>query len=152
MWRYLRELWQGYFLCDPSRLGCINSSLLSLEGGTECGRAHAGFLLNLRATWLPVLDELNAAFAGRSLLDHDRPVAHPAETLYLTGHSLGGAMAALFALMVAGNSRCRLATTQRAIPSCLRLYHRPSSSDADAVPTPVLAPAGCGGNQGRLVN
>lgn len=80
---------------------------LPLEDGATSIRVHAGFLLNLRATWLPVVEELNMALAGRSLLDHDRTVAHPAEALYIAGHSLGGAMAVLFALTVGTHSEFR---------------------------------------------
>ena len=61
-------------------------------------RVHAGFHRNLRATRAGVLDALSLALAGRSLADPDRAVAHPLEALYVAGHSLGGAMAALFAL------------------------------------------------------
>ena len=76
------------------------TSRLALEDGAASVRVHAGFLLNLRATWLPVIEELKMALAGRFLLDHDRAVAHPAEAVYIAGHSLGGAMAVLFALIV----------------------------------------------------
>jgi hypothetical protein len=92
------------------------TSRLALEDGAASIRVHAGFLLNLRATWLPVIEELKVALAGRSLLDHDRAVAHPAEAVYIAGHSLGGAMAVLFALIVGTDSEFRcLAERVRAV-------------------------------------
>jgi hypothetical protein len=80
------------------------SSLLSVAPGFSAPRVHAGFYLNVRATWWSVVEELNRAVAGRSLLDPSRAVERPLESLYVTGHSLGGAMALLFALAVAGNA------------------------------------------------
>lgn len=61
-------------------------------------RVHAGFHRNLRATRLEVLEELELALAGRSLLDPAQATERGLEALYVTGHSLGGAMAALFDL------------------------------------------------------
>ena len=83
------------------------SSSLSLSDGAENVRVHAGFHRNVRATQWAVLHELTAAVEGRSLANHDAAVDHPLEALYVTGHSLGGAMAALFALTVRGNSAHR---------------------------------------------
>ena len=82
-----------------------DSSLLSVAEGVLSPRVHAGFYFNVRATWLGVVEELTRAIAGRSLLDPSQAVEHPLESLYVTGHSLGGAMALLFALAAAGCGR-----------------------------------------------
>lgn len=82
------------------------SSRLS-AGGAEAPRVHAGFHRNLRATWWGVLEELSRALQARSLLDPLRSVDHAMESLYVAGHSLGGAMALLFALSVAGDPALR---------------------------------------------
>jgi hypothetical protein len=73
----------------------------------ESPRVHAGFFLNVRATRVAVMGELQHALERRSLLDPRMSVDHPLEALYVTGHSLGGAMAALFALSVAGTAEHR---------------------------------------------
>lgn len=78
------------------------SSTMSLEGGAPAFRVHAGFHRNVRATWWTVLRELTLALQGRSLVDPGETVEAPLEALYVAGHSLGGAMAALFALKLAG--------------------------------------------------
>ncbi|MEV0292666.1 lipase family protein [Nocardia sp. NPDC050710] len=66
---------------------------------------HAGFYRNVRATRFAVIAALKRALEGRSVLDDDEqtpmePMEKPLTTLYLTGHSLGGAMAALMAVML----------------------------------------------------
>jgi hypothetical protein len=66
---------------------------------------HAGFYRNVRATRFAVIAALERALDGRSVLDDDPesprpPMEKPMTTLYLTGHSLGGAMAALMAVML----------------------------------------------------
>jgi hypothetical protein len=72
--------------------------------GRERLVVHAGFYRNVRVTRWAVMQELAQALEGRSLLDPSRRVEHPLEALYVTGHSLGGAMAMLFALSLAGSA------------------------------------------------
>ncbi len=66
---------------------------------------HAGFYRNVRATRFAVIAALERALNRRSVLDDDSespmpPMEKPMTTLYLTGHSLGGGMAALMAVML----------------------------------------------------
>lgn len=96
---------------EPSNLGNwigdadVGSDSITL--GKESLRVHSGFYRNERATRFQVLDELRTALAGKSLLDRNRSLEHPMQALYIAGHSLGGAMAVLFALAVAGHQEHR---------------------------------------------
>jgi len=127
---------------EPSSLGNwlgdadigSESSTLSLADGATQVRVHAGFHRNLRATLVDVLRELAAAADGRSLADHARSLEHPLEALYVTGHSLGGAMALLFAVTVLGNAAHRgIASRVRAVYT----FGQPMALDA----APGLLPA-----------
>jgi hypothetical protein len=69
-------------------------------------RVHGGFYTNQRATWFDVEAGLKLASEGRSILEGVAPTpapgpSHPLEALYIVGHSLGGAMAAMAAFRLA---------------------------------------------------
>jgi hypothetical protein len=124
---------------EPANLG---NWLADADAGSEpmvldaeTPGVHAGFYRNVRATHWLVLQELGHALRGRSLLDPSRTVEHPLEALYVTGHSLGGAMAILFALSLAGN------TAHRAIASTLRAVYTFGQPMAINEPAPAAARA-----------
>jgi len=73
---------------------------LKTDTGTEDFDVHAGFYRNVRATRHEVLAALERAQNGHSVTGDGSPVAHEMESLYITGHSLGAAMAALMAVML----------------------------------------------------
>ncbi|HEY6099136.1 MAG TPA: lipase family protein [Anaeromyxobacter sp.] len=106
------------------------SSLLPVREGLPQPRVHAGFHLNVRATWWGVLEELTRAVQGRSLFDPAQQVENPLEALYVTGHSLGGAMALLFALALAGGGK------HRAIAERLRAVYTYGQPMAVCAPLP----------------
>lgn len=75
---------------------------------------HAGFYRNVRATRYQIVSSLQRALRGQSILEDATHRAsrgtkggrapddglYPLEALYITGHSLGGAMAAVMAIML----------------------------------------------------
>jgi hypothetical protein len=101
--------------------------------GAESPTVHAGFHRNVRVTRLAVLKELHHALEGRSLLEPNASVDHPLEALYVTGHSLGGAMAALFALSLVGDAE------HRAVADRLRAVYTFGQPMALLEPLPELA-------------
>jgi predicted lipase len=111
------------------------SSLLPLADGAQSVRVHAGFHRNTRATYWQLLQELEAALDGKSLVDHAVTLEHPLEALYVTGHSLGGAMALLLALMICANS------SHEALASRLRAVYTFGQPMALAPPLPAAADA-----------
>lgn len=62
-------------------------------------KVHAGFYRNVRATRYQVLGMLERAVDSASVLDGSA-VDSPLQALYVTGHSLGGAMASMLAVML----------------------------------------------------
>jgi hypothetical protein len=63
-------------------------------------QVHAGFYRNVRSTRHEVIHALARALDGRSVRAKGEPMPQPLEALYITGHSLGGAMAAMMAVML----------------------------------------------------
>jgi hypothetical protein len=61
---------------------------------------HGGFYRNVRSTRHEVIHALERALEGRSVRAKGKAMPHPLEALYITGHSLGAAMAAMMALML----------------------------------------------------
>lgn len=65
---------------------------------------HAGFYRNVRATRFKIAEALKDAAEGKPIKQAppgaEQPALHPMEALYITGHSLGGAMAALMSILI----------------------------------------------------
>lgn len=116
-------------------LGDADVGPASLALGGERLDVHAGFHRNVRATQYAIARELERALAGNSLADPGRAVEYPMEALYLTGHSLGGAMAVLSALMLAADAE------RRAIADAVRAVYTFGQPMTAAAPLPPSARA-----------
>lgn len=86
----------------------INQPALLTSGNVRAGGGrglvHAGFYRNQRATWYEVVAALKRALRGESILEDGEgaaPPRQPLEALYVTGHSLGAAMATIAAYKLA---------------------------------------------------
>jgi len=91
--------WLTDFQVEPSRI-----TVPALSSAQQ-GQVHGGFYRNVRSTRFKIAEVLREAIAQRSVLGN-KSTDHPLEALYITGHSLGGASAALFAaLLIADLSR-----------------------------------------------
>lgn len=82
---------------DPEKI-----SLLLTPDGMAKPRywVHGGFYRNIRATRNKVVQALERALRGESVIEGGGPMPHTLEALYIAGHSLGGAMAALMAIIL----------------------------------------------------
>ena len=127
----------GYRGTEPESLGNwltdadVGSASLALGGETLV--VHSGFYRNVRATQWAIINELHLALRGRSLSNPTKNLKYPMQALYVTGHSLGGAMAALFSLALAGN------TEERAIADKLRAVYTFGQPMAVSDPLPEFA-------------
>jgi hypothetical protein len=77
-------------------------------GGQEIdAELHGGFYRNVRATRYAVIAAVAAALEGKSIVEGAENPGRPPEAIYLTGHSLGGAMAALMGVMLLSDEAYR---------------------------------------------
>lgn len=79
---------------EPEQIG------IGGKGDSIHGDVHGGFYRNVRATRFEVVKLLLRAAAGQSIAGDGKRAVKPLEALYITGHSLGGAMALLMAIML----------------------------------------------------
>jgi len=73
---------------------------IPLPGAGGDFQIHGGFYRNALATRVEVVEALRRALGGQSVIPRGGAVPNPMEALYVAGHSLGGAMAALTAVML----------------------------------------------------
>ena len=129
----------GYRGTEPESLGNwltdadVGSASLALGGETL--DVHSGFYRNVRATQWAIINELHVALRGRSLVNPRRVLEYPMQALYVTGHSLGGAMAVLFSLSLAGKME------ERAIADKLRAVYTFGQPMATSEPLPAIGRA-----------
>jgi hypothetical protein len=84
---------------DPANLIMLLTDAQVMQRPFCSGRVHSGFYASVEVVWDEIHDALDAARAGFHL-DGDgkrKQLKAPLEALYVTGHSLGGAMAVLAA-------------------------------------------------------
>lgn len=73
---------------------------IALPDAPPTFEVHSGFYRNVRATRYQVVAAIKRALERESILGKGGPMPAPLEALYITGHSLGGAMAVLMAIML----------------------------------------------------
>ncbi|MFS8201161.1 lipase family protein [Streptomyces sp. CWNU-52B] len=95
----------------------VRPETLAVELAGRRHEVHAGFYRNVRATRHLVIEALDRALRGESVVPGRTGTRGDGlQALYITGHSLGGAMAALMAVMLTHEPRYRsLADKLRAV-------------------------------------
>jgi hypothetical protein len=87
--------WMADFDVNPKFVG------MRASPGGQKALIHLGFYRNLEATWDEVSRALDHALAGRPVDEAHDDSLRPLEALFVTGHSLGAAMAALAGVRLA---------------------------------------------------
>lgn len=86
----------------------VRPEMLCVELEGRRHEVHAGFYRNVRATRHVIIEALERAVRGESLNPREEgTLGGGLEALYITGHSLGGAMAALMAVTLVHEPRFR---------------------------------------------
>ncbi|MGQ4387113.1 lipase family protein [Streptomyces sp. SAS_270] len=86
----------------------VRPEMLSVEMNNRRYDVHAGFYRNIRATRHLVVEALRRALRGESVVPGvEGARGDGLEALYITGHSLGGAMAALMGVVLTHEPRYR---------------------------------------------
>ncbi|MEV0254945.1 lipase family protein [Streptomyces sp. NPDC050732] len=84
----------------------VRPETLCVDLAGERHEVHAGFYRNMRATRHLIMQALDRAARGESVDPEEKGVRGDGmEALYITGHSLGGAMAALMGVVLAHEPR-----------------------------------------------
>lgn len=92
--------------------------VLPFAGATEAFEVHGGFYRNLRATRHEVIDALKRALEGKPVSGKGADLPNGMEALYVTGHSLGAAMAAMLAVTLVNEpAYAKIAEKLRAVYS-----------------------------------
>lgn len=88
--------WLGDIDIDPQKIEID----LDGDGVGDDVTVHRGFYRNVRATGWEVVRGLRRAAAGQAVTGDESAELGPMEALYIAGHSLGGAMASLSAILL----------------------------------------------------
>lgn len=87
----------------------------ALDEGSGPFEVHGGFYRNVRATRYEIVRALERALEGKSVRADGGVMPHALSSLYVTGHSLGAAMAALLTVMLRTDpAYARIAATLKA--------------------------------------
>jgi hypothetical protein len=93
--------WLTDLQVDPVMIDMQFPEPLEDSAGFAEYAVHGGFYRNVRSTRYEILDALERAIDGRSVRhEGGGELEHGLEALYITGHSLGGASAAMLASML----------------------------------------------------
>jgi Lipase (class 3) len=96
--------WAADYDVNPTAIKVPLGSEIQVQAGSVM---HAGFYRNQRSSWFDIASGLKNALNRKSILDDLGPVEstentiQPLEALYITGHSLGAAMAGVAAFRIA---------------------------------------------------
>ena len=86
--------WLTNINVDPQKIS------IPVFDGSADDYVHGGYYRNVRSTRYEIVGALLRALDGRSVLKDGAQMPNALEALYITGHSLGGASAAMLAMML----------------------------------------------------